>query len=114
MMFGTLAQAQHYIWTTYGDSTTAYSCLEIPFQGINQGNGAGPGIWLLVSIPIINMLKSEGFGFKVRTVISQDAFSFVCYTVLDDSNVVHSRAPTDTTEDTVALRGTRTRNATSC
>jgi hypothetical protein len=42
--------------------------MEIPFQGINQGNRAGPGIWLLVSIPIINMLKSAGFGFKVRTV----------------------------------------------
>jgi hypothetical protein len=65
MMFRTLAQVKHYIRTTYGDSDTAYSCLEIPFQGIYQGNGAGPGIWLLVSIPIINMMKSAGFGFKV-------------------------------------------------
>jgi hypothetical protein len=28
----------------------SYSCIELPFQGIYQGNGAGPGIWLLVSI----------------------------------------------------------------
>ncbi len=89
MMFGTLAKVQHYIRTTYEDSDTSYSCLEIPFQGIYQGNGAGPGIWLLVSIPIINMLKSAGFGFKVRTVISHDEFSFVCYTFVDDSDVVH-------------------------
>jgi hypothetical protein len=92
MMFGTLAKVQHYIRTTYGDSTTAYSCIEIPFQGIYQGNGAGPGIWLLVSIPIINMLKSAGFGFKVRTVLSGDKFSFVCYTFVDNSDVVHSSA----------------------
>jgi hypothetical protein len=50
-----------HIRTTYGDSDKAYTCIEIPFQGINQGNGAGPGIWLLVSIPIINMLKASGF-----------------------------------------------------
>jgi hypothetical protein len=95
MMFGTLAKVQHYIRTTYGDSSTAYSCIEIPFQGIYQGNGAGPGIWLLVSIPIINMLKTAGFGFKVRTVISGDEFSFVCYTFVDDSDVVHSCTNTD-------------------
>lgn len=107
MMFGTLAKAQHYIRTTYGDSDHSYSCIEIPFQGIYQGNGAGPGIWLLVSIPIINMLKTAGFGFKVRTVISGDAFSFVCYTFVDDSDVVHSLTdtglPDDTSTDTAAL-----------
>ncbi len=103
MMFGTLAQAQHYIRTTYGDSNKPYSCIEIPFQGINQGNGAGPGIWLLVSIPIINMLKSAGFGFNVRTVISGNEFSFVCYTFVDDSDVVHSLTPTEMTADTESL-----------
>jgi hypothetical protein len=100
MMFGTLAEAQHYIRTTYGDSDTAYTCIEIPFQGINQGNGAGPGIWLLVSIPIINMLKTAGFGFKVRTVISGNNFSFVCYTFVDDSDVVHSMNETTNTTST--------------
>jgi hypothetical protein len=69
MMFSTLSKAQHYICTTYGDSTTPYTCIEIPFQGVKQGNGAGSDIWLLVSIPIINMLKTAGFGFRVRTVI---------------------------------------------
>jgi hypothetical protein len=102
MMFGTLAKAQHYIRTNNGDSEQAYSCIEIPFQGIYQGNGAGPGIWLLVSIPIINMLKSKGFGFKVRTVISGDDFSFVCYTFVDNSDVVHSSQETDMTDDTLA------------
>ena len=100
MMFGTLTQAKHYIRTNYGDSDKAYSCIEIPFQGIYQGNGAGPGIWLLVSIPIINMLKTAGFGFNVRTVISGDSFSFVCYTFVDDSDVVHSLQDTNTTNDT--------------
>jgi hypothetical protein len=102
MMFGTLAQAQHYIRTTYGDSSHAYTCLEIPFQGINQGSGTGTGIWLLVSIPIINMLKAAGFGFKAKTVISGDEFSFVCYTFVDDSDVIHSRVTTEHSDTTTA------------
>jgi hypothetical protein len=103
MMFGTLAKVKYCIRTTYGDLTTSYSCKEIPFQGIYQGNGAGPVIWLLVSIPIINMLKTAGFGFKVRTVISGDEFSFVCYTFVDNSNVVHSCLDTNISDDTVKL-----------
>ena len=55
MMFGTLAQVEHYVRTNFGDSNTSYACFEIPFQGVYQGNGEGPGIWMLVSIPIINM-----------------------------------------------------------
>jgi hypothetical protein len=102
MMFGTLAKVKHYIRTNYGDSEKSYSCIEIPFQGVYQGNGAGPGIWLLVSIPIINMLKTAGFGFKVRTVMSKDKFSFVCYTFVDDSDIVHSTLD-ETHDDTAEL-----------
>jgi hypothetical protein len=65
-------------------------------------NRAGPGIWLLVSIPIINMLKLAGFGFKVRTVISGNKFSFVCYTFVDDSDLVHTRRDIDRHDDTYA------------
>ena len=103
MMFGTLAKVKHYIRTTYGDSTTSYSCIELPFQGIYKGNGAGPGIWLLVSIPIINMLKTAGFGFRVCTIISRDKFSFVCYTFVEDSDVVHSCLDTNVSEDIANL-----------
>jgi hypothetical protein len=102
-MFGTLAKVKHYIWTTYRYSTTSYSCIEIPFRGIYQGNGAGPGIWLLVSIPIINMLKTAGFGFRVHTVISRDEFSFVCYTFIDNSDVVHSYLDFNISDDIANL-----------
>ena len=90
MMFGTLAQVDHYVRTNFGDSTTSYACIEIPFQGVYQGNGAGPGIWLVVSIPIINMLKARGFGFTVKNVLSHENFCFVCYAFVDDTDLVHS------------------------
>jgi hypothetical protein len=90
MMFGTLAQVDHYVRTHFGDSETSYACFEIPFQGVYQGNGAGPGIWILVSIPIINMLKEAGFGFQVTNAMSLEHFSFVCYAFVDDTDLVHS------------------------
>jgi hypothetical protein len=90
MMFGTLKQVEHYVRTNFGDSTKSYACIEIPFQGVYQGNGAGPGIWMLVSIPIINMLKAAGFGFKVINAMSKETFSFVCYAFVDDTDLVHS------------------------
>jgi hypothetical protein len=46
------------------------------------------------------MLKTAGFGFSVCTVISGDEFSFVCYTFVDDSNVVHSTQDSDTVNET--------------
>ena len=61
----------------------------IPFQGVYQGNGAGPGIWMLASVPIINMLKARGFGFKVTNVMSRENFSFVCYAFVDDTDLLH-------------------------
>ena len=90
VMFGTLQQVRHYVRTIYGDSATSYRGIEFPLQGVGQGNGAGPAIWLIVSIPIINMLKAEGFGFKMRTAVTSEEFDFVCYTFVDDTDLVHS------------------------
>ena len=45
---------------------------------------------MLVSIPIINMLKAAGFGFKVNNVMSHETFSLVCYAFVDDTDLVHS------------------------
>lgn len=90
VMFGTLEQVRHHVRTAYGDSAASYRGIEIPLQGIGQGNGAGPAIWLVVSIVIIKMLKAEGFGLKMRTPMSHDPFDFVCYTFVDDTDLVHS------------------------
>ena len=93
VMIGTLDQVRHHVRTAYGDSASSYGGIEIPLQGIGQGNGAGPAIWLVVSIAIINMLKAEGFGFQMRTPISHEEFDFVCYTFVDDTDLVHSPSP---------------------
>jgi hypothetical protein len=90
MMFGTLQLIQHYISTAYGLSDSSYGALEIPLQGVGQGNGAGPAIWLIMSIPLINQLRSKGFGFRSTTVLSSESYRFVCYTFVDDTDTIHS------------------------
>ena len=52
-MFKTLQAAHHHVMTAFGVSEETYqSMMDIPLQGIGQGNGAGPSIWVLVNAPI--------------------------------------------------------------
>ena len=89
VMFGTLQQLQHHVATAYGTSPTPYGGLEIPLHGIGQGNGAGPAVWLVMTIPLINMLRTAGFGFRSRTPITHHPYRFACYTFVDDTDTVH-------------------------
>ena len=49
-----------YLRTGFGDSSSYYSSnTKYPYQGMGQGNGASPAIWILVSSLLINMLKEK-------------------------------------------------------
>jgi len=51
----------HYISTGFGVSSFSYSHPPSdPFQGVGQGNGAGPAIWAAVSAPLLEYLDSRG------------------------------------------------------
>jgi hypothetical protein len=86
---GTLQQMQHHIKTAYRISKDSYGCVQIPLQGVLQGNGAGPAIWMLISIPLINMLRTQGFGFKSTNILSGEEYQFACYTYVDDTDLIH-------------------------
>jgi exonuclease III len=101
LMFGTLQHIQHHVATAFGMSSTHYGGLEIPLQGIGQGNGAGPAIWLIMTIPLINLLRSKGFGFKSTTVLTGETYRFVCYTFVDDTDTIHSAKDHHTPTHTV-------------
>jgi hypothetical protein len=90
VMFGLLQQMQHYVKTAYDISDNSYGCIEIPLQGVPQGNGAGTAIWLLTSIPIINMLQRQGFRFKSSNLLSEENYHFACYTYIDDTDLIHN------------------------
>ena len=55
-MFGTLQALNHHVRTAFGEKANGYGALGIPLHGVGQGNGAGPAIWLAITIPLIEML----------------------------------------------------------
>ena len=63
-MIVTIQEMEHYICTQctgFGDSDNTMSGINNEnglFQGILQGNGSGPVLWLAVSNPLINMMRT--------------------------------------------------------
>jgi hypothetical protein len=54
-----------------------------------------PAIWLLISSPLINMLRTKGFGFQSSNLLADESYTFVCYTYVDDTDLVHNRMDTN-------------------
>jgi hypothetical protein len=101
-MFSTLQQSNHRIRTAFGISRRKYGKGRLPpLQGIGQGNGAAPPGWVVISTPLINMMKTAGFGLQLLTCLSCLLISFICYAFVDDTDLVHTTASVDTTGDTV-------------
>jgi hypothetical protein len=61
LMFVTLQKMKHFIGSAYGLSSTSFTSGDVSFQGLGQGNGAGPTGWTVVSAPIINMIRTAGY-----------------------------------------------------
>ena len=55
---------------------------------MGQGNGAGPQIWAVVSTPVLNMLRKEGYGAFFEASISGEKLTFVGYAFVDDTDLV--------------------------
>ena len=89
-MIITIQEMDHYIHTAYGDSSISMSGTEegdVPFQGILQGNGSGPVLWLAVSTPLINMMRHQGHGLQYRTPLSLEKDDFVGFAFVDDTDL---------------------------
>jgi hypothetical protein len=89
-MFETLQNLRHHVRSQHGDSDLFYQANQggCPIQGLGQGNGAGPTIWALISTPVLNMLRTHGFGIKITSCISGDYSHFVGYSFVDDTDLV--------------------------
>jgi len=62
-MVSTIHQMEHHIRMIYGDSSKFGSRKKwgCPIAGIGQGNCAGPHIWATVSLPLLKLMKQDGF-----------------------------------------------------
>jgi hypothetical protein len=87
-MFLTLQRMQHFIETVFGVALTSYTRDDVPFMGLGQGNGAAPTGWAVVSHPIINMMRSAGYGATFLSALTGAVISFVCYAFVDNTDLV--------------------------
>jgi hypothetical protein len=92
-LFTTLQNASHKVRAGYGDSPSSYGghTWITPMHGIGQGNGAGPAIWAVLSSPLLNMLRTKGFGCEFISPFSKELIKFVGYAFLDDTDVLVSK-----------------------
>ena len=89
----------------FGDSEKLFSSKNaaIPFQGILQGNGAAPTIWVLVSTPLLNMLRTAGNGAHIISPISKESSHIVGFAFVDDTDLItyNMRNKDTSVEDTM-------------
>ena len=91
-MFRTIQGLKHHIRTVHGISDTFFESSDriAPIQGIGQGNGAGPAIWAVVSTPLLNMLRTSGYGVKLVSCLTGSITHFAAYVFVDDSDMCES------------------------
>jgi hypothetical protein len=94
-VFTTLQNLHHTVRTIYGDSKSCYGATlwAVPYSGVGQSNGAGPAIWTVVSTPVLEMMKDEGFGFMNKTSIKVKQLHFMGYNFVDDTDIIQSGKP---------------------
>ena len=89
--FTTLQDMKHAVRTAAGDSDFRYGGelwvipIRPPPQGLGQGNGAAPAIWAVVSTPVLNMLRKQGYGATFKCCISGEELRLVGYAFVDDT-----------------------------
>jgi hypothetical protein len=94
-MFKTLQSAVYKIQMVYGDSDiTVTSPTTKPFQGVGQGNGCGPALWVAVSARIIQMLYTAGYSMTVMSAVSDTLVVVACFAFVDDTDMIHSQTNT--------------------
>jgi len=88
-IFSTIQLMKFFLRTAHGDSDNFYGggTSVLPFQGVCQGNGAGPAIWLAVSMVLMNMIKSHGSSATFTTPISKLSTSLIGLIYVDDCDL---------------------------
>ncbi len=70
-IFTTIQFMKFYLHTAYGGSATFYGggLSQHLFQGVCQGNGPGPAIWLALSLCLIHMIHQFGFPNHISSTV---------------------------------------------
>ena len=89
-MLKCIQDMKHQIRTNFGisEETLQKRYTMIPLQGILQGNGASPTTWVLISTPLLNMLRVKGNGAKFISPMSKELSHIVGFAFVDDTDLI--------------------------
>lgn len=85
-MLCAIQMMQFHLRTGFGDSKETYGSdsKRRPFQGLCQGNGASPALWLLISSFLLMYLANEGHSMQITSDITYSLLSYVALMFVDD------------------------------
>ena len=64
--------------------------LSKPLQGVGQGNGAGPAIWVAISTVLLTIMRQRGYGLSILSTLSFSALVMAGFAFVDDTDIIHS------------------------
>lgn len=94
-MLSTIQGMRFFLRTGYGDSHRFYGGGSHLFQGICQGNGAGPAVWLAISAVLILLLREKAHGSPIRGAFSPVCLVILAFLFVDDTDLCAVGHPTD-------------------
>ena len=91
-MFTSIQNTQFTTRTAFGESTRTFGGLEDDFiakpQGMGQGNGAGPGMWTIVSSKMFHVLRDRGLTTPIIAPISKSTANLSGFAYVDDTDII--------------------------
>eukprot|EP00957_Ditylum_brightwellii_P026798 2026769-Ditylum_brightwellii.AAC.1 len=80
---------EFYLQTGHGDSDLSYSGThDDPFQGLCQGNGAAPGLWLCTCSVLVAILCANGHMVTFETAITGVILLLAVLIFVDDTDLL--------------------------
>ena len=96
-MFASIQKMCHRVTTAFGTSEETYGGddlgdWETAPQGILQGNACGPTVWSILSSVVFECLHKRGHSNFFCAVLSQELFTLVGFSYVDDINLFQTGA----------------------
>ena len=91
-----------FLRTAFGVSEHYYSGdNDRPFQGIVQGSGAAPALWMIISIFLVRYLYSKNLTIQLSTPLSEIVIPLAVLIFVDDTDLYVFNSGSDIIEELV-------------